>query len=318
MSIGILVFIIIAAILAGFGVLGYIGYQKKKKPMKIASAIGIIVSVAALICVPFSFYTVDTGEVAVVKFLGQANNVRSAGTYFDLWITNTIQKYDIKTQTISINTSTYSSDAQTMDMQMTVQYKIMPDKTIKIAEQYGSLEALQNRIESVAIEKTKATLSSHKAMNIIADRASMSPLVEEAIKKAIDEKFYVDIQTVVMTNIDFSDAFEKAVEDKMIAEQQQLKANYENETKVAKAKADAEAKIVAAEAEAKSNDLLEKSLTDKILYQMYIEKWDGKLPSTIAGDSANIMLPITAPSSDENVTPSQNSQSSQTSQASAG
>ena len=260
--------------------------------MKTSGIIGIIVSVLALICIPFSVYTVDTGEVAVVKFLGQANNVREAGTYFDFWITNTFQKYDTKTQTISINTSTYSSDAQTMDIQMTVQYKIMSDQAIKIAEQYGSLEALQSRIESVAIEKTKATLSSYKAMNIIADRASMSPLVEEAIKKAIDEKFYVDIQTVAMTNIDFSDAFEKAVEDKMIAEQQQLKANYENETKIAKAKADAEAKVVQAEAEAKSNDLLEKSLTDKILRQMYLEKWDGKLPTTVAGTDSSLLLPV--------------------------
>ena len=114
----------------------------------------------------------------------------------------------------------------------------------------------------------------------------------QQIKKAIDEKFYVDIQTVVMTNIDFSEAFENAVEEKMIAEQNQLKANYENEAKIAKAKADAEAKIVAAEAEAKSNDLLEKSLTDKILRQMYIEKWDGKLPNTVAGDTGStIMIP---------------------------
>ena len=275
-----------------------------KKPMTIAGVIGSLVMLLGLICVPMSVYTVDTGEVAVVKFLGQANNVRYAGTYFDFWITNTFQKYDTKTQTIQINTATYSSDAQTMDIQMTVQYKIMPDHAIKIAEQYGSLEALQSRIESVAIEKAKATLSSYKAMNIIADRASMSPLVEEAIKKAIDEKFYVDIQTVAMTNIDFSDAFEKAVEDKMIAEQQQLKANYENETKIAKAKADAEAKLVQAEAEAKANDLLEKSLTDKILRQLYIEKWDGKLPSTVAGEAATMLIPA-AQSADSN-TPSQN------------
>ena len=304
MSIRILLIAVFIILLGAGIVLCYMGYTKRKKPMTIAGVIGSLVMLLGLICVPMSVYTVDTGEVAVVKFLGQANNVRYAGTYFDFWITNTFQKYDTKTQTIQINTATYSSDAQTMDIQMTVQYKIMPEHAIKIAEQYGSLEALQSRIESVAIEKAKATLSSYKAMNIIADRASMSPLVEEAIKKAIDEKFYVDIQTVAMTNIDFSDAFEKAVEDKMIAEQQQLKANYENETKIAKAKADAEAKLVQAEAEAKANDLLEKSLTDKILRQLYIEKWDGKLPSTVAGEAATMLIPA-AQSADSN-TPSQN------------
>ena len=291
MPIRMLLIILFVVLAAGCIALCYYGFSKKKKGAGIAGITGAIISLVGLICIPFSVYTVDTGEIAVVKFLGQANNVREAGTYFDFWITNTYQKYDSKTQKIMISTATYSSDAQTMDIQMTVQYKIMTDKAIKIAEQYGSLDALQSRIESVAIEKAKATLSSHKAMNIIADRASMSPLVEEAIKKAIDEKFYVDIQTVAMTNIDFSDAFEKAVEDKMIAEQQQLKANYENETKIAKAKAEAEAKIVQAEAEAKSNDLLEKSLTEKILRQLYIEKWDGKLPSTVAGDSTGILIP---------------------------
>ncbi len=293
MPIKIFVAFLFIALLTGFVGLCYYGFSKRKKGAKIGGIIGAVIALLGLICVPFSIYTVDTGEVAVVKFLGQANNVREAGTYFDFWLTNTIQKYDSKTQTIQITTATYSSDAQTMDIQMTVQYKIMTDKAIKIAEQYGSLDALQSRIESVAIEKAKATLSAYKAMNIIADRASMSPLVEEAIKKAIDDKFYVNIQTVAMTNIDFSDAFEKAVEDKMIAEQQQLKANYENETKIAKAKAEAEAKIVQAEAEAKSNDLLEKSLTEKILRQLYIEKWDGKLPTTVAGgDSANILIPV--------------------------
>ncbi len=291
MAIGVLFIIVFIGLLSGSSALTAFGAKNNKKGMKLAGVVSIIISLIGLICVPFSFYTVDTGEVAVVKFLGQANNVRSAGTYFDFWVTNTVQKYDTKTQTIQITTGTYSSDAQTMDIQMTVQYKILPDKSIKIAEQYGSLDALQSRIESVAIEKTKATLSSYKAMNIIADRASMSPLVEDAIKKAIDEKFYVNIQTVAMTNIDFSDAFEKAVEDKMIAEQQQLKANYENETKIAKAKADAEAKVVQAEAEAKANDLLEKSLNEKILRQMYIEKWDGKLPSTVAGDSTTMLIP---------------------------
>ena len=291
MTIRIILILLFVLITAGFTALFAFGMKKSKKGIKVAGAVGAILSLLGFLCIPFSIYTVDTGEVAVVKYLGQANNVRQAGTYFDFWVVKTYQKYDIKTQTIPINTATYSSDAQTMDIQMTVQYKIMPDKAIKIAEQYGSLDALQNRIESVAIEKTKAVLSAHKAMNIIADRASMSPLVEDAIKSAIDEKFYVDIQTVAMTNIDFSDAFEKAVEDKMIAEQQQLKANYENETKIAKAKADAEAKVVQAEAEAKANDLLEKSLTENILRQMYIEKWDGKLPSTVAGDSSTMLIP---------------------------
>ena len=107
-------------------------------------------------------------------------------------------------------------------------------------------------------------------MNIIETRSTISPLVENTIKSAVDEEYCVEIVAVVLTNIDFSDAFEKTVEDKMIAEQEKLKAEYEKETaivnaqkelevakleaqaKLEKAKADAEAQIEVARAEAQS------------------------------------------------------------------
>ena len=107
-------------------------------------------------------------------------------------------------------------------------------------------------------------------MNIIETRSTISPLVEETIKAAVDEEYCIEIIAVVLTNIDFSEAFEKTVEDKMIAEQEKLKAEYEKATaivnaekelevaklqaqaKIEKAKADAEAQIEVARAEAES------------------------------------------------------------------
>ena len=269
--------------------------KKAKTKSRIAISIAVF-SLFVFILIPFSIHTVDTGEVAVVKYFGEAIDVESPGTYFDFWITKNYATFDTKTQTLQLDAATYSSDAQTMNVQMTVQYRIHADSVIKIAEQYGTIDTLQARIEAIVAEKTKATLSSHKAMDIIANRASMSPLVEDAVRNAIDEKFYVSIQTVSITNIDFSDAFEKAVEEKMVAEQEQLKANYQNETKIAKATADAEAKKISAQAEKEANELLQKSLTDEILQEMWIEKWDGKLPSTVAGENNSMIM---VPSSKE-------------------
>lgn len=250
-----------------------------------ASVALLIVCILGFLIVPFSFHTVQTGELAVVKQLGEAKYERSAGTYFDLWFISSYQKYDCKVQNVDITTAAYSSDAQTMDIAMTMQYQILSDKATDICKQYGSLEALQTRIQAIAIEKAKAVLSSHKAMDIIANRASMSPAVEEAIRAAVGKDYYVNIVAVVMTNIDFSDAFEQAVENKMIAEQNQLKAEYENQQKVAQAQAEADAKIIAAEAEAKANELLENSLTDQILESKYLDKWNGSLPQVVSGDS---------------------------------
>jgi regulator of protease activity HflC (stomatin/prohibitin superfamily) len=202
--------------------------------------------------------------------MGEAKKVRTPGTYFDFCLTETYDFYNTKVQNLDINTQAYSKDAQTMDIAMTVQYRIKKESALKIAEEYGSVEVMADRIEAVAIEKTKAQLSAYSAMEIIETRANVSPMVESAIKDAVDENYYVDIVAVVLTNIDFSDAFEQTVEDKMIAEQEKLKAEYEKETaivnaekelevaklqaqaKLEKAKADAEAQIEVARAEAQS------------------------------------------------------------------
>lgn len=205
-----------------------------------------------LVVVPFSIHIVNTGEVAVVKQMGEAKGVKTAGMHFDLWLITQYDYYDSKVQNVEIVTSAYSSDAQTMDIAMTLQYQIATENAVDIANQYGSLDALQSRIEAIAVEKTKSVLSSYKAMDIISDRASMSPEVEEAIINAITDEYFVTVSTVVLTNIDFSDAFEKAVEEKMIAEQKKLQAEYENEMKVAAAEAEAQAAIQKAEGEAQA------------------------------------------------------------------
>ena len=123
---------------------------------------------------------------------------------------------------------------------MTVQYQIRTEDAIHIANEYGTLQTLSNRIQSVAIEKAKSRLSSYSAMNIIETRSDISPQVEQDIKNAIDENYFVTINTVVLTNIDFSAAFEKIVEDKMIAEQEKLKAEYEKETAIINAEKELE------------------------------------------------------------------------------
>lgn len=306
MAIGIILGIILLIAAAGLFIGAYFCADNDFTGGKVTCIIIGLICCLSFIIVPFSFHTVDTGEVAVVKHLGKITHVCEAGTCFDFWMTNSYQKYDTKVQNIDVTTMAYSSDAQTMDVAMTIQYQIMADKVIDIATHYGSLQVLENRILSIATEKNKSVLSGSKAMDIIANRATISPSVEEAIKEAIGEEYFVNITAVVLTNIDFSDAFELAVEEKMIAEQAKLKADYENQTKIAQAAAEAEAKLKAAQAEieiakaraealkidataeAEANMTVANSITEKILEKLFYEKWDGKLPQ-VMGDGAAIL-----------------------------
>ena len=248
-----IVLLIALALLGAMLVFGFFAIKQKKSGRSaiVPAALAIVFAIA-LCVIPGSIHIVQTGEIAVVKHMGEARAIKGAGMHFDLWITEQYDYYDAKVQNVEIKTQAYSSDAQTMDISMTLQFQISTEKAIEIAKQYGNLDALESRIEAIAIEKTKSVLSSYKAMDIISDRASMSPRVEDAIISAITDEYFVNVSTVVLTNIDFSSAFEKAVEEKMIAEQKKLQAEYENEMKVAAAEAEAKAAIQKAEGEAKA------------------------------------------------------------------
>lgn len=283
MTIGIILGIILAVLTAAGIIAGVClisgrrpaGKGNKFMPKKpLAGGLCMAGAAAAFVLflfIPFSFHTVQAGEVAVVKHLGEARAVRTAGTYFDFWVTESYEKYDSKVQNLDIHTTAYSSDAQTMDINMTLQYQINSSKAIEIANNYGNLDTLSNRIQSVTIEKSKSVLSQYSAMKIIETRSSISPEVETAVQAAIGENYYVTVHTVVLTNIDFSDAFEKTVEDKMIAEQEKLKAEYEKETAIINAekelevsKRQAEAKIVAANADAQAQVLVAQAEADAL------------------------------------------------------
>ena len=248
MQIGLLIAAALIALIVVGALVALVSFKNKKKGGIVAGVALVLAFGLLLVLVPPSFHTIQSGEIAVVKVLGEAKNVRSAGTYFDFWLTNTYDIYDAKVQNMEIATQAYSKDAQTMGVNMTVQYKIDTSKAIEIVSQYGSMDILANRIESIATEKAKATLSSYSAMQIIETRSTISPTVEQIIKDAVNDEYCVDIVAVVLTNIDFSDAFEKTVEDKMIAEQEKLKAEYEKETAIVNAEKELEVAKLAAQA----------------------------------------------------------------------
>lgn len=244
--------------LAGAGLaVGVISIAKKKRRVSgsICCAVGGV-CVLLFFVVPFSFHTVDAGEVAVVKHLGEARKVRTSGTYFDFWLTETYERYDAKVQDLSIFTQAYSNDAQTMDIEMTVQYQIDTSKVISIANTYGSLEVLNSRITSVAIDAMKTVMAESTAEEIIEGRGSISQAVTECIISRIDSSYYVNVQTAVLTDIGFTDAYEAAVEAQMIAEREKEAAIIKAEQELEVAKRTAEARLEEARGEADAQKAL--------------------------------------------------------------
>lgn len=239
------------------------------KPLGFLTAVGLtLAALAFVITVPGSFHQVETGTVAVVRQLGKINDLRLPGTYFDFYMTNKYETYDTKVQQDKITTFAYSKDGQTMELEVFLQYQVQSENIMKIATEYGSLDALQARIETVTIEKTKAIMSSAEAMTIIQNRAQFSNNVSDNVRNGISADYYVNVKDVVLTNIDFTDEFEKAVEDKVIAEQQKQASITKAEAELEVAKLEAKKKIEEAHGNAEAQKIVAQASAEAATYNI--------------------------------------------------
>ena len=254
--------------------------QPKHKGGFLVSTVLAVTLLLGLIMVPGSFHQVEAGTVAVVKELGRIVEVRTPGTYFDFYMTRHYDVYDATVQQVEIKTAAYSKDGQTMDLEVYLQYQIQLDKLIirnengviqqteGIAGKYVTLDSLQARIQTQTIEKTKAVMSSAEAMVIIQDRQTYSELVSTTVRNAIGSDYYVNVQDVVLTNIDFTDEFEKSVEDKVVAEQQKQASITRAEAELEVAKLEAQKKIEEARGNAEAQKIIAQATAEAATYKI--------------------------------------------------
>ena len=82
---------------------------------------------------------------------------------------------------------------------------------------------------------------------------------------------------------DYSEVFERAIESKVTAEQEALKAK----NKTVQIEEEAKQKLISAEAEAKSMSIRANALTKNKALVDYeaVQKWDGKMPTYMMGNS---------------------------------
>ena len=160
------------------------------------------------------------------------------------------------------------TDEEAMVLEVFLQYQIQSENVVKIATEYGNLDALQARIETVTIEKTKAVMSSAEAMTIIQNRSQFSNSVSASVREGISDDYYVNVKDVVLTNIDFTNEFERSVEDKVIAEQEKQAAITRAEAELEVAKLEAQKKIEEARGNAEAQKIIAQASAEAATYNI--------------------------------------------------
>lgn len=244
--------------------------MRNKDIVKLAT--GIVLGLIILVTVFSSFKTIKSGEVGLkVRFGKIVDTKLSEGLNLKYPYIEEIVKVNIKVQKLLIDTESSSKDLQTIQTELAVNYRIESSKVVSLFKEVG--QNYESIILDPAIkESIKATVSRFTAEEVITKRGEVS---NECLKLLVEkvEKYGIVVDDLNLVNLTFSEEYAKAIEDKQVAEQ-----------KLAKAKLDAESRVVEAQATKKANDLMKQSLTKELLTKQMIEKWDGKLPATYAGD----------------------------------
>ena len=255
--------------------------KKVKEKGTLAGKI-ILLAIVGIIFVAIlnPFVIVNAGERGVVKHFGNVqDDVWDEGLHIKVPIRDTVINMDVKTQKYEADATAASNDMQITKTTVAVNYHLVPTDANVIYQEVGM--GYESKIIAPAIQEVvKAATANFKAEELITQR----PLVKDEIEQALQEKMLergIVVETVYITNFDFSPEFNEAIELKVKAQQMALQA----ENDLLRIEVEAKQKVTQAQAEADSIEIIQEQLSVSPEYVNYLTvmRWDGVLPKVTGG-----------------------------------
>lgn len=242
---------------------------------------------------------IDQTEVGIVKTFGRIDHTITGGLNFVNPISDTVETMDLKVHVREAQFASYTKDAQPLTAAIEYQYEPHGEQAMQIVAQYGSYEIMETKLCAAVEERAKIVFARYGAMTLLENRSTLSAQVQTEVKE-LENLFPVNFTQVIVKDIDFSDAFEAAVEAKMQAEQNALRAENEKQEAITRAeqerevaRVEAEAAVLTAQGEADALKITREALEampDTWIAQLYLDKWNGVLPQFVTGDSGTSIM----------------------------
>jgi regulator of protease activity HflC (stomatin/prohibitin superfamily) len=244
-----------------------------------------------------TYYTIDQGERGVILRTGAIAGTAGPGLHFKLPLIDRVEKISVQQQTQRYpSMQAYSRDQQPASLAVSVTFRITEPE--RVYSEYGSVDVMLVRlIDPRALQQVKNVLGQFDAASAIQERTKLNAQVNLAVRAAITGPLVVE--SVQIENIDFSDSYEKAVEDRMQATVLQQKALAEKARRITEA--DAAAYEVKTAADAQSHAIQARGQAEAAAIKargealrqnpglpelVTAEKWDGKLPASMPPNGA--------------------------------
>lgn len=248
-----------------------------------------------------TYYTVDEGEEAVVLRYGNIVKVSEPGLHFKIPFVDSAEFIETRTATVPLkDIPVYSKDQQPAVVQLSVTFNVVKTQSGNIYQEFRTVEnAFARVVEPNVLQDLKNVFGKYTATMAIQERSRLTTDVTAAIKQSLSKYPYLSINSIQIENIDFSETYEKTIEDRMRAEVEVQKAQQElakekvnSEIALTQAKAKAEAELLQAKAEAESLDVKGEAIrkNPEIIRLSYIEKWNGVMPQVSSGNGVTPII----------------------------
>ena len=253
---------------------------------------------AAMMFMFTSCTTVDSGEIGIKfrKFAGDKDSYGGVEGTVKGWvfynpITTSVFTYPTMVQRKNYKAFTVNAkDASVFTMDPQLAYHINPEKACDIFVKYRKpIEELENGyIRTCIYEAYRTCANSYTSDSLMGNRAKFEADVRNRLEKSLaKEGFIVDEFTSAITPpkslTEMIDAKNRAVQAALKATNEVKEAEANAKIAVAKAKGEADAMKIKADAEAYYNRTIAASLTQYVVMEDWIEKWDGELPTVQGG-----------------------------------
>lgn len=256
-----------------------------------------------------SYYIVIEGHVGVVKRFGEAMDQENPGLHFKIPFIETVEMIEVRTRKNAEKMASSTKEQMPVTVEVSVNWTVNKEAALDLFKRYGGLSQFEQRILDPRFRSaTKDTIPQFEAEQLIQDRASAIQGIERRLADEM-EGFPVIVDNIQIENIVLPQKYINSIEikqtEKNLAaaeehklERQRLEALRAVNTADAKAKgilkvaeAEAQSILLKGKAEAEAIEAKAKSLKNNplIIKLTEAQTWDGKLPSTMMGDS---VMPI--------------------------
>ncbi|MBF2099337.1 MAG: prohibitin family protein [Gloeomargaritaceae cyanobacterium C42_A2020_066] len=232
-----------------------------------------LLAVAALLALN-CFIIINPGEAGVLSILGKAQDgPLLEGFHFKPPLISQVDVYDVTVQKFEVPAQSATRDLQDLTGRFAINFRLDAERVVEVRRTQGSLETIVAKIIAPQTQESfKIAAAQRTAEEVITRRNELKEDFDRALSQRL-EKYSILVLDTSVVDLNFSQEFARAVEEKQIAEQQAQRAVYVAQS----AEQEAQAEINRAKGKAEAQRLLAETLKaqggELVLQKEAIEAW---------------------------------------------